>query len=241
MKRILIPAVATLVAVASLIAIAGWNRSRDPLVALTLTERELAPPYNVASDDRLALQLHFRFEPREDALDARNWLPEDRLRALGFVLDDERELPRIAWVVFEYDGASWQEVARRQQLLTPRDRFPGAGGPSRLVPVDAALDVEPLRVRYPSGYLILRAVIALARQRPARGEGILYGRIRALYPPTVTVPRHLEDRLAGLDRQPLIIDNTGDQPRDSPRYEVDLAVGPLGIPYIRDLRRLPVQ
>jgi hypothetical protein len=89
---------------------------------------------------------------------------------------------------------------------------------SRLVPVDASSDQETLLARYPTDHLILRAVIALGYVPPSRGGPVIYGWIRELIPPAITVPRELRGRLT------------------SGRYDVDLAVGRLGIPYLVDIR-----
>jgi hypothetical protein len=128
MSRLLIPALTTLIGVTSWVALAGWNRSA-PRLAITLTEREM-PLWSRSSQPgnrRPRLTLGFLYETRSDPLDARNWLTEDRLRALGFELNLPvaspeaeqtygRALPRIGWVVFEYSGAAWQEVERRRQM-----------------------------------------------------------------------------------------------------------------------------
>jgi hypothetical protein len=241
MNRILLPGAVALLVVVAFIALAGWNRSNQPLAQLTLTERELrlidVPRAN--ADDDPGIQLRLEHARRDKPLDARNWLTEDRLRAIGLGLtvmpsapeaEDTytRAMPRIAWVAFEYEGNAWREVERRLALTPPSPRHPNESrlGPSRLVPVDTAPDAESLVSRYPTGHLILRASIGLGYVPPARKGPLVYGWIRHVTPSTVHVPREFSDMLATLPPQ-----------GDAPRYEVDLVVGRLGIPYITSVRR----
>lgn len=240
MKRILLPGAVSLLGVVAFIALAGWNRSDPPLVRLTVTERELhltnVPRAN--ADDNRGLELRLEHARRDDPLDARNWLTDDRLRSIGLGLtvmpsapeaEDTytRALPRMAWVAFEYDGAAWREIERRLALTPEPPRHPGEPrlGPSHLVPIDVAPDAESLAARYPTGHLILRASIKLGFLSPAQKGPLAYGWIRQVMPSTVHVPREFRDLLATLP--PL---------SDTPRYEVDLTVGRLGIPYITDVR-----
>jgi hypothetical protein len=240
MNRILVPAAAALFVVVAFITLERWNRSDPPLMRLTVTERELRL-LNVPQADRdedPGIQLRLEYTRRDEPLDARNWLTDDRLRAIGLGLDVmpsapeaedtyTRALPRIAWVAFEYDGNAWREVERRLALTAPPPRHPGERRlePSRLVPVDAAPDAASLAARYPAGHLILRASIRLGYVPPVRKGPLVYGWIREVIPSAVHVPRDFRDVLATLP-------SAG----DAPRYDVDLVVGRLGIPYIASVR-----
>lgn len=236
MTRIAIPAVVTLLSVVSLVAASGWNRSSDPRLRITLTEREL-PLTRVPGESDPGVQLRIEYQRRVEPLDARNWLTEERLRRLGFAFTVmpgapeaahiyNRALPKIAWVAFQYDGEAWREIERRLALESPaaeaRDPIQ-----SRLVPVDVSLDLDTLRARYPGGHLILRGSIDLGYIGPREKGPLVYGYIRNLVPPHITVPHQLQDRFAALAQ----VDNT-------PTYEVDLALGRLGIPYVTDVRPL---
>ena len=250
MSRIAVPALTVLLAVASFVGVAGWNRSAESQPGLTLTERELWLPWNpVDVDEGIGVQLRFEFERRSDPLDARNWLPEARLRALGFPLNIPPGDPaahtaysntpsRVAWVVFEYNGSAFQEIDRRRAMRREADRFADLRPPSRLVPIDAGLDGEALRTKYGSGHLILRAVISLAYS----SDPLLYAWIREVVPATVTVPRQMVPLLEGMQARLNRIDPAASTPPDalSPRYEVDLAIGRLGIPFIKAIRRIGV-
>lgn len=235
MKRIILPAVTALIVVWAFIAVAGWNRSGEPGQVITLTERELVLPRALPSDDDPGIQLRFNYSSRSEPLDARTWLTDDRLRALGFAMQIpvgspdaathyRRALKRVGWVVLEYGGSAWQESERRR-AVSPEVR--PADLPTRLIAVDGGPEFEPLRARYQSGYLILRAVFALSYAD--RNGPLVFGYVQQLVPDVVTVPLRLRDRLPTLG------------PRDddhSPRYEVDLAVGRFGVPFVRDIRSL---
>jgi hypothetical protein len=234
MKRIAMPAAVALLTVVAFITLSGWNRSAPPRLQITLSERELRL-WNMArsaSGDDSGVQLRIEIQRRDDPLDARNWLTEERLRMLGFAFDVApgapeaeqtytRRLPRIAWVAFELNGPAWRDIERRLALRPDApDRHGTVTDASRLVPVDASLDFDTLLARYPYGHLVLRASIDLGFVPPANKGPLVYGRIRNVIPSAVTVPRGLRDRFL---------------PRDAPpphHYGVDLAVGRLGIPYV---------
>jgi hypothetical protein len=248
MTRIAIPALTVLLAVAAFVGLAGWNRSLESQPPLTLTERELVLPFRpVNVDDGAGVQLQLQFEPRHEPLDARNWLPESRLRALGFTLNVPAGDPaaaevytkvpsRVVWVVLEYNGAAFQEVERRRALRRQSETWFDRRPPSRLVPVDAGLDVDALRARYRDGHLIVRGIVSLSYS----SDALIYATLRGLVPARVTVPRALVPVLHGLVPR-LASDDPADQRSSAelaPRYEVDVAVGRLGIPFIRSIRRL---
>jgi hypothetical protein len=133
-------------------------------------------------------------------------------------------------VVFEYDGPQWRDIARRRAVAEPR-ALPVPTLPSRLVPVDAGLDFDALRTRYPAGHLILRGVIGLSYVPASRGGPMLHGVLREVVPRAISVPyafREVADGLAA----------TGESGAVEPRYEVELAIGTLGLPYVRALRPL---
>jgi hypothetical protein len=239
MTRIALPALIAMVTVAGFVGAAEWNASGQPRLVLTVTERELQLPYRlVGGDEEPALRLRVDYAPRYEPLDARNWLPESRLREIGFALNVpagspqaaaayDRVPPRLAWIVFEYDGPQWRDLERRRRLT--EQRFPGRLLESRLVPVDAGSDFDALRARYSSGHLIMRGVVGLSYVSATRGGPLVYGTLRQIVPSSVAVPRRLHATVAGL-RPP----ESGDA--SEPRYEAELAIGRLGLPYLRSLR-----
>lgn len=239
MSRIAAPALVAMLMVVGFVAAAGYNAASDPRLSIVVTERELPLALTVASEgDDPGVHLQIAYQGRYDPLDSRNWIGDARLREIGFALQVpvgspqaiaayDRVPPRLAWVVFEYDGPAWREVARREELRAGLT----AGMPihlrSRLVPVDAGADFDALRQRYPSGHLIMRAVIGLSYQADASSGRLVHGTLRAIVPERIAVPKRLR---ATVDQ--LSADSAG----TDPRYEADLAIGALGVPYLRALR-----
>jgi hypothetical protein len=235
MKRIVVPALILVLAVTSLLTLASWNRSDIPKVRITLSERELPISWsNTSTGDDPGVRLRLAYENRADPVDARNWLTEERLGALGFGMDVTagspdamesyaRALPRVGWVALEFNGHAWREIERRRALQTTTEgdplRHEIGPAPSRLVPVDASSDLDTLVARYPNDHLIVRSIIGLGYLPPGRNGPLVYGWIREIVPDNVTVPRELRSRL------------------NSRQYDVDLAVGRLGIPYVIDIRQ----
>jgi len=255
MTRVAIPAMTVLLTIASLVGLNGWNRSAGPRQIIELTERELRLPFGFDDGlrglrDGVPLELHLQTEDRYEPLDARNWLSEDRLRALGFSLGVpvssgeasrayRRVPPRLGWVVFEYDGPAFREIERRRMLEREKQTIEpdrSQPEPTRLVPVDAGPDFDALRARYPSGHLIARAIIRLNYLGPSDRGPLLYGTIKQIVPSTISVPAHLRETLTSLAPRP----STGpDGPHTlvPPRYTAEVASGPLGILYLRAVTR----
>lgn len=240
MTRVAFPALIVVVTVAAFVGAAGWNRSGEPPLAIVLTERELPVAYIDAAPGDPGKRLRIAYEYRHDPLDARNWLPESRLREIGFAfnvpvgspqaVDTYRRVPpRLAWVVFEYDGLQWRDIERRRAMAETAREPVTTLLPSRLVPVDAGPDLELLRARYPAGHLILRGVIGLSYVPASRGGPLLHGVLREVVPSAIAVPYELRPLLDQLTP-------AGHSAGPEPRYEADLAVGRLGLPYVRSLR-----
>jgi hypothetical protein len=233
-----------MVTVGAFVAAAGWNMSDEPRLVTMLTERELAlPARSVPAGEDPGVQLWIRYQGREDPLDSRNWLSASRLREIGFALHVpagspqaidayDHVPPRLAWVVFEHDGPQWREIERQRAMHTsePDPLRPRSGWmDSRLVPVDAGVDLNALQIRYPTGHLILRGVIGLSYVRDEQRGPLLYGRLREVVPQRVAVPYQFRRLLDGMRESP-----PGSV--TEPRYDVELALGSLGMPYVRALR-----
>lgn len=223
-SRLIVAALVLVLAVGGLLGVAWWNRGGVPQ-RIVLTDRELAPP----PDGRARLggmRLAFRWQARDDPQDAKVWLPDGRLNALGFSTDVMasapeasrfygRGLPRSAWVAFEVDGPAWQLIEQRRAVAGGRT----SPSPSRLVPVDAGLDPVALGRRYAGqAVVVLPAVVEMRHASdPKRGASV-WGRVARLVPSDVSVPAHLQDRLG------------------SRGYEVVLGVGRLGAVWVEDIR-----
>ena len=235
MKRIIVPAVTALVVVCAFVAVSGWNRSGESLQIITLTERELTLPQTKPEEDDPGIQLRISYSSRSDAIESRNWLTDERLRALGFAMQIpvgapeakayyRRAMRRVGWVVLEYGGSVWQEMERRRALLPEHKQMEFV---SRLVAIDSGPEYEPLLARYPTGHLILRAIFGLSYHEQT--GPVIHGYIEQLVPNSITVPARWRNQVEDLTRRDVV---------DSPRYEVEVAVGRLGIPHVKDLRRL---
>lgn len=247
MSRIALPGALAVLTVVSLVGIAGYNRSAERGATVTLTEREVWLPWAVsAADEDLDVKLTIQFQSRVEPLDARSWLTESKLRALGFPLSvpsgDPRAAstydnlpPRLAWVAFEYDGPAWQEIDRRRTVQRQED-FGWPARLSRLVPVDADLDRDVLLGRYATNHLILRATVGLTYLGPSSGGPLIYGFVRQVVPSAIVVPRHLVSALRGLP--PVAVPSAGAADSFQPRYAAEISVGRVGIPLLKGVRLL---
>jgi hypothetical protein len=247
-RGLIVPLAVLLVTVGGLLGCAAWNR-RAAEQRLTLTEREVGLPWqwgNASDDDDGVLRVRLDWQRRDGPLDERTWLTEDKLRAIGFNLSIpagapearrhyERMLPRIAWVALEYDGPAFQEIERRRRLQTTDAVVRAPVETSRLVPIDAGPDREALMRRHASsGTLILPAIFDIAYLAPEMPGGpLIYGHVQGLVEPELTISRRSRAALADLRGRD---GGTGPEP-PSPRFEVDIAVGRLGFPWVTDVRR----
>jgi hypothetical protein len=247
-RHLIVPLIALLVTIAGLLGCGAWNRG-EARQRITLTERELGLPWpwqNAADDDDEPLRLSIEWQRRDTPLDERTWLTEDKLREIGFNVaipagapEAERHyehlLPKIAWVVLEFDGPAWQEIDRRRRLRESDAQVRAAIGASRLVPIDAGPDRETLTRRHAnSPTLIVPAMFRVAYLDPKTAGGpLVYGHLMTLVTRQVTVPRRSIQALADLRNR--AADPASTPP--APRFEVDLAVGRLGFPWVVDVRR----
>jgi hypothetical protein len=247
-RRLLVPLAALLLTIGGLLGFAAWNRG-ETRGRLTLTERELTLPWqwrNPTQDDDAELRLGIDWQRRGSALDERAWLTDDKLREMGFDVhvpagapEAERRyrhaLPRIGWVVLEYDGPAWREIEQRRRLKEDPALPRPAVEPSRLVPIDAGADREALARRHATAAtLIVPAVIRLMWVPAESGGPMMYGYVERLVVQEVTVPKRLRNALAAYRAT----STTPRTPASEPpaRFEVDLAVGRLGFPWVTDVR-----
>jgi hypothetical protein len=230
MIRLAAAALLLLATIGTLVAVAAWNR-RVEVQAIELTERELGFPWAGSRDGAREiepnLRLRLQWQPRSDPQDARLWLTDDRLRALGFETaipagapEAEahygRSLPRIAWVALELDGPAWRDMERR--LAISAERF-DPNQYSRLVPVDADPDREALVRRHTGEPVIVLPAVVRMRYRldPTRGPSV-WATVESLALADLSVPLGLRN------------------PLRAPHYRVRLAVGRLGLPWIASVR-----
>jgi hypothetical protein len=251
MSRLITAALVLLIAVGSLLGAAAWNRGGAPQF-IVLTERELALPWSWENgsrdDDAADLRLTFRWQSRDDAQDARVWLSDTTLAALGFGTGLPpgapgaeqvygRSLPRLAWVAFEYDGPAWRLEEQRRAVANAEGHLAAVHRWSRLVPIDAGLDPAPLRLRHRgTSTVVMRAVVEMRYVADAKTGPSVWGWVPRLVPNDVAVPFHLRERLRGL-RQPRseAPSHEAQAAPVAPRYDVLLGVGRLGAVWIADL------
>jgi hypothetical protein len=252
-SRLIVAALVLLLGVGSLLGAAAWNRGGDSQF-IELTERELELPWtweNGREDDDAELRLMFRWQLRAEPQDARVWLSDVTLRALGFgtgvpagapeaALVYGRSLPRVAWVAFEYDGPAWKTIEQRRAMARPDRHFTEEGATSHLVPVDAGLDREVLRRRHADRAAVVMPGIVHMRYAMDAAQGpSVWGWVPTLVANDVSVPSHLRARLRGLKRpvsSAAVADGTAPQARIEPRYDVRLGVGRLGAVWVDDVR-----
>jgi hypothetical protein len=252
----------------------AYNRSGQAEAQIELTERELAMPYRYygmfKENTGLGLRIQCRLEGNNyygygNCNGIAKWFNREKLIELGFKfqpLQDEsagryaweKELPRKAYIVLEYDGAAYQralasaeqELNAQQQLLdnnpdkeefkkrvkAAKDKLEGEQLYfSRLFAIDAGSDKTKLRNTYPdsSRYLIMQALIKPSWYGNGKGkDGEWKGRITELLINTINVP--LEHRvvfeLLKADQ------NNQNQNQGTPRYKVSLAFGKRGEPWV---------
>jgi len=271
--KILIAGLAIII-VTNVVALAGvaYNRSGQPGAQIELTERELAMPYRYygmfKENTGLGLRIQCRLEGDiyygyGNCNGISKWFNREKLIELGFKLQPledkgsgryarEKELPRKAYIVLEYDGPAWQralasaeqELNAQQQLLVDnpdkeefkkrvtaaRDKLEGEQRYfSRLFAIDAGSDKTKLRKRYPDSnrYLIMQALIRPSWYGNGK-DGEWKGRITRLLISTINVP--LERRAVFELLKP--DQNNRNQNQGTPRYKVRLAFGKRGEPWV---------
>lgn len=135
----------------NILVLAGvlYNRSGEPDARITLTERELRPPY-YTHDENSGIGLQITWRTQSNRMNERylynprpllfssygnlaDWLDRDKLDALG--LDTETVLkngvdrkrrkasvPREAYLVLEYDGAAYRQALAQAQAAVTKER-----------------------------------------------------------------------------------------------------------------------
>jgi hypothetical protein len=189
------------------------------------------------------------------------WLDEAKLRELGFEppppgLPEERrgrrEKERAVTLVLEYDGPAYQAVLKLAQEAAAKERA-GGGKPkgaydsavewlereersgSRLFAVDAGLDADALRAKYPDRG---RYAIAEGRVRPYYRPNVVNpktsGHVTAVSVPSINVPLEYRSLFAPFANTPYHLQQKG-----GPRYEATLSYGKRLEPHLTGAKRLP--
>jgi hypothetical protein len=214
------------------------NRSAATGGTAELTERELRLPGRMGDSTALFLDLVWDVPSSEtESRRSPDWLTPAKLAELGFdcsvpaTAPEAREhyagmLSAAAYLVLEY-GADAPEDANRRPNAT------------RLFAVDAGLDAARLRERFPdpARHIILRAVVhPILREWGPRGarlpEPLLRGRIQAVIPDSIFVPRPFCSTLQDLRGR------EGDEGDREPRFAARISWGANHEPWVEDVRLL---
>lgn len=257
----------------NIVVIAGamGNRSGEPDAILDLTERELSmQDWDLEENSGLSLQLNWNGY----SYDARNWLGAEKLKELGYELIDSddydeirkyinKQLPRPAWIVLEFDGAAYNNalkdaenkyqeekrlLSNEQESETQKFRLEDAernlawikNSSSRLYAVDAGPDPAQLRQRYPdkSHYIVTSGLVQVSYDDYGSSRGKMTGYISEINITSIHVP--LEHR-AVFDSLPELkyIEESSYNPNSFlPRYRVRLAYGQRYEPWIVEVNAL---
>jgi len=247
------------------------NRQGQPDAHLWLTERELPNIHWFSQGSSgMGLRLVWRTLSRtdNDVYDDRpSWLGGKKLEELGFQYADaapatERRqgamLSREVYIVLEYNGSAYLEMARRAQRemdngeeavrANPGDKSLQSArqqakkrlrmehvSQSRLFAVDAGMDPQRLRASYPdaSRFIVAPGLVRLT-YRIENGRAWATGQIAAISVDEVHVP--LNHRLA---LEKIIQDEkTSSREGKLPRYQVELLYGSRREPWIAAVRPL---
>ncbi len=227
------------------------NKVGEPEAVLELTERELRLPGREADNTAMTLRLEWTdLQPRYSAEAAPNWFDAAKLASVGFdcrlpataenAAHYRGAAPRSVYAALENDGDAWR---RYMDGLTSQQEKDAASRRPRLVLVDVGTDAGALRARYPDRHrtVIVAATAGLSLIQPRSGKPFLKGRINAVYPFELNVPKELRSVLEPIrprpapmaDRQAGQIDPVGE-----PRYRVSVRWGRSLEPWIAAVERM---
>ena len=262
-----------LILLTNVIVIGGalYNRSGEPDAVLVLSERELSlRSWDRKENSGLSLILNWR----GNYYDAQTWLGPEKLRELGYKLIDSddrhaiskyvsKQLPRAAWVVLEFDGASYQAAIQEaqdryqeEQRLLPDDedsktqkfRLEDAEqnlewikqSSSRLYAIDAGLDPVQLRQRYPdrSHYIVTSGIVKLSYDYDENTRERLRGYISDINVNSIHIPLEHRAVFDSLPETKYRKRGPYHQRVFEPRYQVELAYGRRYEPWIVRVERI---
>jgi hypothetical protein len=223
---------------------AAINRRGSPESQMVLTARELR--YNYSTDSTATLTLVWQNTGEFVQATSPGWYDEKKLKETGFDISlspDSKEAvrqyrnsrSREVFVALEFDGPGWQkwleenrEVFQVQAQSIPRTPLEMSQleaqwerAESRLVAVDAGLDAEALRRKYPdpTRVLILRGLAQMFLRTGGQPQ-YLKGRISQILNQTISVPQEFRGLLP------------------SGAYQVALRPGRLYEPWITEVRAI---
>lgn len=254
---------------AVILGLVEWNRSGAEQGPIALTERELtlSSYTRVEEDSGLSLRLAWHGERYSAGWIHPEWFSREKLDELGFdvrlaVTDPgaakhyRSTLARNIYVVLEMEGPAWRrwladEERKSREWRKKQGRDPDSIEEedgrlkmvrqmgSRLISVDAGLDLRDLRARYPdtSRYLILRAAaeaqLDSCEGHPKRVVGYLVApRIEEIH-----VPLELRPVLDEVLRQQEIEQSRGEFVQ-GPQFRALLTTGRAAEPWLVGVERI---
>ena len=276
MNRHAIIAGLVVIGLTNAVALGGvaWNRSGEPESVLTLTERELMRPYGSFFDRErggVEFLISWRVLPDDPnmGLYMSNyghpaWFDEAKLQELGFDVSRsrtpdrrgryyDRQLPREALIVLEFDGPTWPKALERMRKAGEKELAAAAGKPgeemraknvaetikreettgSRLFAVDVGLDAAALRGKYPdrARYAILSGKVRASRDM--RGDK-LQGYIAELHNTRVNVPREIMPAMSPVSfrHPPSAFRPSAGAPAEGPAFQATIAFGKRHEPWL---------
>lgn len=271
-NKVLIAGMA-LVLLTNIIVIGGamYNRSGKPDAVVNLDERELyLRNWNEKENSGLSLGLNWNGY-YYDSYDTRRWLNQDKLEKLGFDLIDSgddyairqyvrKQLPRAAWIVLEFDGATYHNALQdaekkyleEKRLLShepdseiQKSRLKEAKqnrdwvkySASRIYAVDAGLDPMQLRQRYPdkSHYIVTAGVVQLDYDYNASGREKVTGYVSEISVTSIHVPLDQRAVFDSLPQRDYMEEGPYHQRSFHPRFRVRLAYGQRYEPWIDEV------
>ena len=165
-----------------------------------------------------------------------------------------QSLPQEVFLVLEYNGPAYQAVLARRQTITKQrqalaDRNPdneelaeGAKDSqerlqheqrkaSRLFVIDAGLDTQTLRQRYPdtARNIVLRGTVRARVNQQDDDQWVVQGLVEEIAVTRVNIPREYRSVF-----EPFMINNAGNRDRD-PSYQVTLAYGKRLEPWVEEV------
>lgn len=250
----------------------AYNRTGEPEAVVTLTEREANLSYGTEENSGLALQLLWQQDRPWLERDP-GWFNQAKLESLGFdcsvPLTDisaeqyyRKALPRMAYVVLEYDGKSWDDwfAKEKARLLSAspkrrniKEELESLGKrDSRLVAIDVGNDAAHLRGLYPdrTRFLIAPAEVHLVFMSEVVGEArkyskpFIYGHVSLLNQEThvpVEFSSWLDQIRKAEQKSGSGTVRRNERMKEGPRYSVTLQYGRRYEPWVVDIKPLIAQ
>jgi hypothetical protein len=236
-KALWLAAFVVVLANAAALGFAWMNRSGKSEAVLALTEREVRLLPREADNTAIGLRLAW-IDP-SGAQGAAPWFDAARLASLGFDCSPpvtrenashyRRQPPRSAYAALEFEGEAWTRYVASVPEGPERE---AAQAGSHLALVDVGLDPATLRARHPDAQrvVITHATVGLVFRDTRGTPPSLAGRVTAILPGELSVPRQFRGVLEGVPARPAVPFDPNQHWRGTslpgaPRFRVTVAWG----------------